>query len=199
MDQNSPGPSRANGRVALACVAGVAGMVGAAYASVPLYQLFCQVTGYGGTTKRVESVAVTPIDRTMTVRFDANVGGGLPLSFTPQMRSVQVRVGDVVTIDYVAENRGSEPVTATAVFNVAPFETGSYFSKLQCFCFTEQTFAPGEKRSMPVVFYVDPAIDADEEMRFIKNITLSYTFYPALKTTRPVAEAPLATGRTGKL
>lgn len=199
MDQNSPGPGRANGRVALACVAGVASMVGAAYASVPLYQLFCQVTGYGGTTKRVESIAVVPIDRPMTVRFDANVGGGLPLSFTPQMRSVRVQVGQVVTIDYLAENRGSEPVTATAVFNVAPFETGSYFSKLQCFCFTEQTFAPGEKRSLPVVFYVDPAISEDTDMNSIKNITLSYTFYPALKTTRPVAEAPAPAGQTGKL
>lgn len=189
MTEEPAAPNRANGRVALACVAGVVAMVGAAYAAVPLYQLFCQVTGYGGTTRRVESAAVTPIARPMTVRFDANVGGGLPLTFTPAIRTVTVKVGEIVTIDYVAQNRGSEPVTATAVFNVAPFETGAYFSKLQCFCFTEQTFAPGEKRLMPVVFYVDPAIDEEETLRFVKNITLSYTFYPALKTTRPLAAA----------
>lgn len=181
----------ANLRLAGICLMFAGGMVGAAYASVPLYEMFCKVTGYGGTTQRVESAAVTPIDRTVTVRFDANVRSGLPWSFTPKQRSVTLRVGEVAEIAYVVENLSDEETVGTSTFNVTPMSTGSYFSKITCFCFTEQRLKPGERLEMPVVFYVDPAIADDHELDSVKEITLSYSFFPVKEPSRPVAAAPV--------
>ena len=180
----------ANLRVAAYCLVFAGTMAGAAYASVPLYELFCRVTGYGGTTQRVESAAVKPIDRTVTVRFDANVRSGLPWSFTPVQRSVTLRVGEVAEVAYVVENLSDEETVGTSTFNVTPMSTGSYFNKITCFCFTEQRLKPGERLEMPVVFYVDPAIADDPELDSVKEITLSYSFFPVKEPSRPVAAAP---------
>jgi len=160
------------------CVVAVAGMVGASFAAVPLYALICQVTGIAGTTQRAEGAPDAAIDRTVTVRFDANVGNGLGWSFRPLTRSVAVKVGEVGEALYVAENRTDRTITGTAVFNVTPFEVGPYFNKLACFCFDEQTLKPGERVEMPVTFFIDPAIAEDSDVDYVHSITLSYTFYP---------------------
>lgn len=180
----------ANLRVAAYCLTFAGVMAGAAYAAVPLYDLFCKVTGYGGTTQRVESAAVTPIDRMVTVRFDANVRSGLPWSFTPLQRQVTLRVGEVAEIAYVVENLSDHETVGTSTFNVTPMATGAYFAKITCFCFTEQRLKPGERLEMPVVFYVDPAIADEPELDSVKEITLSYSFFPVKEPSRPVAAAP---------
>ena len=169
---------RRMGLTAGACVVFVGAMVGMAYAAVPLYELFCQVTGIGGTTQRADAAPEAVIDREVTVRFDANVGNGLGWSFRPLTRSVTVKVGEGGEALYVAENRTDRPMTGTAVFNVAPFGVGSYFNKIACFCFDEQTLQPGERVEMPVTFFVDPAIATDSDVEHVRSITLSYTFYP---------------------
>jgi len=160
---------------------GVAGgMVGLAFASVPLYRLFCQVTGYGGTPN-TENVAVPAgeSDHIVTVRFDANVNSALPWRFKPGQREVRVRLGEETLIYYTAVNLSDAPITGTATFNVTPYKAAQYFSKIECFCFTEQTLAPGEEVAMPVTFYVDPELLDDVDARDVKMITLSYTFYRA--------------------
>jgi cytochrome c oxidase assembly protein subunit 11 len=175
-----------NGAILVACLVFVGGMVGAAYASVPLYRLFCQVTGYNGTTQRVEQYSDTILDTTMRVTFDANTSSGLNWDFKPVNRSVEPKIGETVQISYQATNHSPEPVTGTAVFNVTPMEAGAYFNKVQCFCFTETTLQPGQTLDMPVVFFINPEIVKAEETRNIKNITLSYTFYPS-QGAKPVA------------
>ncbi len=161
----------------------VGGMVGLSFASVPLYKLFCQVTGYGGTPN-TESVAVPAAvsDHVVTVRFDANVNSALPWRFKPGQREVRVRLGEEALIHYTAMNISDAPITGTATFNVTPYKAAQYFSKIECFCFTEQRLAPGEEVAMPVTFYVDPALLDDVDARDVKMITLSYTFYPADET-----------------
>ena len=157
-------------------------MIGLVAASVPLYQIFCQVTGYGGTTQRAEAIAnagEAALTREMTVSFNADVNKSLPWSFKPVQRTVKVKVGEEALIYYRAENKGTEPVTGTAVFNVTPFKTAMYFNKIECFCFTEQTLAPGEVVDMPVTFFIDPDIVNDKNQDEIVEMTLSYTFYPA--------------------
>lgn len=185
--------ARKNRRIAVAVVGAVAMMTGAAYAAVPLYELFCQITGYGGTTQRADAPTGTILDRTVTVRFDGNVNSNLPWSFGPQQRSITLRMGESRQTAYVAQNRSAAPTVGTSVFNVTPFEAGIYFNKLECFCFTEQPLAPGESVEMPVVFFIDPAMDEDPNMKHIKEITLSYTFFPAKGPETPVAAAPAAT------
>ncbi|WP_186397721.1 cytochrome c oxidase assembly protein [Stappia sp. TSB10GB4] len=185
--------ARKNRRIAVAVVGAVAMMTGAAYAAVPLYELFCQVTGYGGTTQRADAPTGTIIDRTITVRFDGNVNSALPWSFGPQQRSITLRMGESRQTAYVATNRSAAPTVGTSVFNVTPFEAGIYFNKLECFCFTEQPLAAGESVEMPVVFFVDPAMDDDKSLKHVREITLSYTFYPAKGPETPVAAAPAAT------
>ena len=168
---------RRNRTMLFSLLALAGGMIGLAYASVPLYQLFCQVTGYGGTTQRAEAAPGTVLEREVVVRFNADVNSGLPWSFRPNQREVRVKLGETALVSYRAENRGKEPVTGTAVFNVTPEKTGAYFNKIECFCFTEQTLQPGETVDMPIVFFVDPELDQNHELATIKEITLSYTFY----------------------
>jgi cytochrome c oxidase assembly protein subunit 11 len=152
-------------------------MVGAAYAAVPLYNLFCQVTGYGGTTQTADAEAATILDRTVEVRFDASMERGLPWTFEPVEPSMTVRIGETALAFYRATNNSSVPVTGMASYNVTPFKAAPYFSKLECFCFTEQTLQPGESVEMPVLFFVDPLMDESRRMDDVHTITLSYTFF----------------------
>ena len=163
----------------LACI--VASMVGLAYASVPLYKLFCQVTGYGGTTQ-VSEAAVSGVltGHPITVRFDANVNRALAWKFVPVDDPVKLHPGEETVIYYRATNIGSRPSVGTSTFNVTPSKAGSYFMKIECFCFQEQELQPGESIDMPVRFFVDQEIVADENVRDVEEITLSYTFFPAL-------------------
>ena len=154
----------------------VLAMIGAAYAAVPLYQLFCQVTGFGGTTQQASGNAKGIIDRVMTVRFDSNVGSDLAWTVTPAA-PVTDKIGTVETVNYVAKNLTDKPITGQAIFNVVPEQTGIYFNKIECFCFTEQTLQPGEEVLMPVTFFIDPDIAQNGDLDTIRNITLSYTFY----------------------
>ena len=171
--------ARRNGRTALLAALGVVFMVGLAFASVPLYRLFCQVTGFGGTTQMaIGSQAPGPVGRLISVRFDANVSPALGWEFRPVDTTRRVAIGARNIALYRARNTGSTPITGTATFNVSPSQAGAYFVKIQCFCFTEQTLQPGQEVSMPVIFYVDPAILENPDTRDISEITLSYTFYP---------------------
>jgi cytochrome c oxidase assembly protein subunit 11 len=191
-------PRRADLVVAFACGAFVALMVGAAYAAVPLYSWFCRTTGFGGTTQVATSAPVKEIPgRTITVRFDSNVAPGLPWTFEPERRTIDVKLGEVVTVYYSVTNESARMTTAQAGYNVTPPTVGIYFEKINCFCFTQQTMKPGEKRDMAVVFYVDPKLAADSEQDTLKNITLSYTFYPVREPEQPVAEggSPEKSGR----
>ena len=166
--------------IAASCGVFVAGMVGMAYAAVPFYTWFCRTTGFGGTP-RIATEAVSPsqiLDRKMTVRFDANVGAGLPWRFAPEQNSIDVRLGEVVTIYYTVTNLSQQETRAQAAYNIAPTTAGSYFTKINCFCFSEQQLAPGEKREMAVVFYVDPELVKDSDQDDLNTMTLSYTFYP---------------------
>ncbi|MET0597430.1 MAG: cytochrome c oxidase assembly protein [Mesorhizobium sp.] len=169
---------RRNRVVVAACLAFFGGMLGMAFAAVPLYQAFCQLTGYGGTTQRVEQYADRVLDRPITVRFDANVAGGLPWRFQPVQRQVTMKIGETAKIGYRAENVLDTRSAGRASFNVTPELAGAYFNKLECFCFTDTTLEPGEGLDMPVVFYVDPDIADVPELKDLKTITLSYTFFP---------------------
>lgn len=156
------------------------GMVGLSFAAVPFYRWFCQVTGYGGTPRTDARAAPSTIeDRVVTVYFDANVNSKLPWRFRPERREIQARLGETVLAFYTARNDSAAPVTGTATFNVTPHSVGRYFDKIDCFCFTEQTLAPGQETRMPVTFFVDPGIAKDPVTRNVGAITLSYTFYPA--------------------
>lgn len=153
-------------------------MFGLAYASVPLYQLFCQVTGFGGTTQKALVAPEKSFDREITVRFNADIDRDLDWKFAPGEREVKVRVGENRLTHYVAENLENKPTTGHAVYNVVPHKAGIYFSKIQCFCFENQTLAANKKVDMPISFFIDPAILDDPEMNDVHNITLSYTFFP---------------------
>ncbi|TNE59544.1 MAG: cytochrome c oxidase assembly protein [Alphaproteobacteria bacterium] len=164
--------------VALICSVIVVAMVGLSFAAVPLYNMFCRVTGFGGTTQRAVSAPAEIVDRTMNVRFDSTVSQNMPWRFKPLQREVQVNLGESKLVFYRAENLSDHPITGTASFNVTPDRAGYYFTKIQCFCFTEQTLQPGEVVDMPVTFYVDPEAVGDRSMDSVHTITLSYTFYP---------------------
>jgi cytochrome c oxidase assembly protein subunit 11 len=169
-----------NGRTAAIAALLALAMVGLAFASVPLYRLFCQVTGFGGTPLRAEQVdpSIKATGKLISVRFDANVNSALPWQFEPEERTQRVAVGARDMAFYTAKNLSDKPVTGTATFNVTPAQAGQYFTKVQCFCFTEQTLKPGEEVRMPVIFFVDPRILEDKNASRISEITLSYTFYP---------------------
>jgi len=171
--------SSGNTRVALVCAGLIVAMVGLTYASVPLYRLFCQATGYGGTTQRAEVAPIAIGQRHITIRFNADVAKGLGWHFGPVESSVVVVTGEPRTIAYRATNPGKDAVTGTAVYNVTPEKAGAYFNKIACFCFDEQTLKAGETVDMPVQFFVDPAIETDPNARDIDTITLSYTFFKA--------------------
>jgi cytochrome c oxidase assembly protein subunit 11 len=172
-DANNP----RHGRVTLLLVGLVACMTGLAFASVPLYRLFCQVTGYGGVPQRAEQAPGEILDRTIRVRFDANVDPKLPWRFVPVERAVDVKIGETGLAFFKASNSSDKPVTGTAVFNVVPELASRYFTKIECFCFKEQTLAAGASIEMPVTFFVDPKIVEDDDTKNVDEITLSYTFY----------------------
>lgn len=155
-------------------------MLGVGYAAVPLYQIFCQVTGYGGTTQRADAAqaaTVQAVSNQISIRFDSNVNSALPWSFKPEQATDHVSIGARDMAIFLAKNNSSQPVVGTATFNVTPVLAGKYFHKIQCFCFTEQLLKPGQQVRMPVLYYVDPAILEDPETKDIQEITLSYTFY----------------------
>jgi cytochrome c oxidase assembly protein subunit 11 len=174
--------------VAAACGAVVAGMVGMAFASVPLYNWFCRTTGFGGTPQIAAAAPGNVLDRRILVRFDANVSAGMPWRFEPEQPAIEVRIGDVVTVNYRATNLSGQPTIGQASYNVSPPTVGAYFTKINCFCFTEQRLAPGETRDMPVVFFVDPEIVKDAEQDGLASITLSYTMYPVRPAEPPRVE-----------
>jgi cytochrome c oxidase assembly protein subunit 11 len=186
-----------NRRTALALFAVVGGMVGLSYASVPLYQLFCQVTGYGGTTQvsdaTTRAVPAAMQGKTVTIAFDANVARDLNWDFRPEQRRVTLHAGEQALAFYSAKNEESTPVTGTASFNVTPHKAGIYFTKIECFCFTEQTLQAGQQVDMPVQFYVDPEFFTDPNTKDVREIVLSYTFHraadavPAVQKTSAVA------------
>jgi cytochrome c oxidase assembly protein subunit 11 len=183
--------------VAAACGGVVGVMVALSFAAVPLYDWFCRTTGFGGTTQVSRAAPAEVIGRTITVRFDANVGPGLPWKFEPEVTTMQVKIGEVVTVNYRATNLVARETVGIAAYNVAPLNIGAYFQKINCFCFTDQRLKPGEKAEMTVVFYVDPAIVKDREQDDLNNITLSYTFFPVREPPRAVSvnAAPPAPGR----
>lgn len=169
---------RRHRKVALLLSALVVGMVGMAYAAVPLYDLFCRVTGYGGTTNTAEVAPAAAIDRSMTIRFDSNINRGLDWEFKPVELSQEIKVGETGLAFYQARNLSDETLVGTATYNVTPQSAGYYFNKIDCFCFTEQVLRPGEVVDMPVTYFVDPEIEDDKNLDHVTTITLSYTFYP---------------------
>lgn len=175
-------------KVAAAAFAFGASMFGAAYAAVPLYDMFCRLTGFGGVTMRAERPADRVIDHPVDIRFDANIGPGLPWRFQVDTARQTIRAGETHTMTYKVTNQSRETVTGMATYNVAPAETGRYFNKLECFCFTEQTLAPGETREFSVVYFVDPAIADDPDAKKANTITLSYTFFRQAQPQRPLAQ-----------
>lgn len=169
---------RQHRKVALLLSALVVGMVGMAYAAVPLYDLFCRVTGYGGTTNTADVAPAAAIDRSMTIRFDSNINRGLDWEFKPVELSQEIKVGESGLAFYQARNLSNETLVGTATYNVTPQSAGYYFNKIDCFCFTEQVLRPGEVVDMPVTYFVDPEIEDDKNLDHVTTITLSYTFYP---------------------
>jgi cytochrome c oxidase assembly protein subunit 11 len=201
------GKSTLHGRhraVAVWCAVLVAAMVGAAYASVPLYRLFCQVTGFDGTPRVATKPSDTVLDKAITVRFDANVAPGLPWRFEPVQTTAKVRIGENALAFYRATNTSDRPVRGMATFNVLPEQVAPFFNKLQCFCFTEQVLQPGESLEMPVSFFVDPQIASDKDAHAVTHVTLSYTFYPVAAPKPGVAgkdggpATPEAVSRNGQ-
>jgi cytochrome c oxidase assembly protein subunit 11 len=188
------GSRRAKATTALLACGAIGGMLGLTAASVPLYRLFCQATGYGGTTQVAKAAPAAPRAQTITVRFDAEVDPALPWQFEPAQREVVVRLGEQHLAYYHARNRSARPIVGQAVYNVTPDKAGAYFDKIACFCFSEQVLQPGEEVDMPVSFFVDSAILDDPNARDVKTITLSYTFF---KVDRPQRAAQgVVTGST---
>jgi cytochrome c oxidase assembly protein subunit 11 len=173
--------------VALSLAALVAGMIGMSFASVPLYRLFCQVTGYGGVPQRADKAPGEVLDRTIKIRFDGNVDGSLPWTFAPVQQTMDVKIGETALAFFKASNNSSTPVTGRAIFNVSPELAGRYFTKIECFCFKQQTLEAGQAVEMPVTFFVDPKIVDDDDTKNITEITLSYTFYRSNEPPSPAA------------
>ena len=182
-------PKRRHSILALSLVGLVAGMVGLSFASVPLYRVFCQVTGYGGVPQRAEKAPGEVLDRTVTIRFDGNVDRSLPWTFAPVQQTMDVKIGETALAFFKASNNSSGPVSGRAIFNVSPELAGRYFTKIECFCFKQQTLAAGQTVDMPVTFFVDPKFVDDEDTKDISEITLSYTFYRSDGANPPAASA----------
>ena len=189
--------ARRNARIAVICAAVFAGMVGAAYASVPLYRAFCQLTGFDGTVRKAEAAPTQVLDRTLTIRFDANVRN-LPWEFRPDQVSQEVKIGETGLAFFRVTNNGKTPITGRATYGVLPEGAGPYFQKLECFCFTEQTVQPGATMEFPVVYFVDPRYATDPNSRGGQEITLSYTFFPA-EDQLAQAPSPLGEAASGRL
>lgn len=180
--------ARGNRRTGLIAGGVAVAMLGLAYASVPLYRLFCQVTGFGGATIRVDENAAPKVaDKLIKVRFDANVAPGLAWTFKPLQTQATIRIGERKMAFYQATNLTDKPITGMATYNVSPDTAGGYFMKIHCFCFDQQTLQPGETVDMPVSYYIDPAILEDASARRIDEITLSYTFFPQEEETNKTA------------
>ena len=186
-DTTSDGMERANRRGAWAVTAVVFGMLGLSFAAVPLYDLFCRTTGFGGTPMVAREAAKSIGTKTYTVRFDVGVSAGLNWQFDSERASIEVKPGQVTTVHYTVRNTGPQDSTGIASFNVLPEVTGGYFNKLECFCFTEQTLKPGESREETVVFFLDPEIEKDKALSHVDTITLSYTFHTAKTPSKPIA------------
>ncbi|MFN3625131.1 MAG: cytochrome c oxidase assembly protein [Hyphomicrobium sp.] len=182
--------------VALICSVLVLAMAGLSFAAVPLYRLYCQVTGYQGTTQRAEKASGVVLDRTVKVHFDANVAANLPWKFEPVQSSLDVKVGENTLAYFKATNTSDKATVGTAVFNVTPDAVGPHFNKVQCFCFTEQRLEPGQSVEMPVSFFVDPAFATDEETSALSELTLSYSFYPVAEPKK--VEGQASVGSAGK-
>ena len=190
----SPWRLRRHRRLAFGLVAGVAAMIGLTYASVPLYKMFCRVTGYGGYVQRADHAPAATAQRIVTVRFNADVNGGLPWLFQPAQREVRLRVGETGMAYFRAQNLAGRRVAGQAAFNVTPDKAGVYFNKIACFCFNEQTLEPGQSVEMPVTFFVDPALASDPRMADVTTITLSYTFFRARDDGAQTSELPKPAG-----
>jgi cytochrome c oxidase assembly protein subunit 11 len=181
--------------VALSCGMFAASMAGMAYAAVPLYRWFCQTTGFGGTTQQAKTVPGEVLARTLAIRFDTNVVGGLPWKFAPERRTLDVKLGEVATVLFTISNESARETVGQASYNVTPPTIGLYFSKINCFCFSEQKLRPGEVRELTVVFFVDPALAQDPEDDSLNTITLSYTMHPV----RPADNLATVGARVGRL
>ena len=168
---------KSNKSIVMLCGGLTLGMLAMSFAAVPLYQIFCQVTGYGGTIQRAEYTTGQILDKKIRVRFDANISNALDWSFEPTVEAINVNIGEQVTVNYRAKNISSDESSGTATFNVSPHQAGYYFNKIECFCFTQQTLKAGEEVIMPVTFFVDPDIINDETTKNLDDITLSYTFF----------------------
>ena len=182
--------------IAAVCGAVAAGMVGASFAAIPLYNMFCRATGFAGTTQVSRIAPKHELARELTIRFDSNVMPGLPWIFIPEQNAIKLHIGEVATVHYKVINEAARTITAQAAYNVSPPTVGGYFTKINCFCFTQQTMKPGETREMTVVFYVDPSIVKDHDQDDLNTITLSYTFYRQAEPAAPVADA---SGKNSKL
>ena len=194
----APAPRAGTGRTAFLCAGVAAGMVGLAYASVPLYDAFCKATGYDGTPRQgpALSAAAAQADDAMIVHFDTNVAPGLSWRFAPEVPQVKAKLGETTTVFFRVRNTGATPSTGVATFNVQPGLMGGYFVKIACFCFNEQTLQPGESLDVPVVFYIDPAVRTDSNTAALAETTLSYTYF-ASKNGQPVTAAVATTGGAG--
>jgi cytochrome c oxidase assembly protein subunit 11 len=192
MTEPAPAPEKRNRRVMIAAAAVPLAMFGAAYAAVPLYELFCQVTGFGGTTRIAEQAASRVLEREVTIRFDANTADGINWAFRAEQPEIRIKVGENALAFYRVTNTSDRPVTAVATYNVTPHKAGQYFMKLECFCFQDKTLQPGETAELPVIFYVDPAIAEDPQRDDVKTITLSYTFFAKGEERMDLAALPQA-------
>ena len=197
-DKRDGGPpkGRRHAAVAAICAVIVVSMTGLSFAAVPLYRLYCQVTGYQGTTQRADKGSDVVLNRTVTVFFDSNVAAELPWTFAPVQRKLEVKVGENALAFYRATNNSDHAITGTAVFNVTPDAVGLHFNKVQCFCFTEQRLEPGQTLDMAVSFFVDPGFVTDEDTKNISEMTLSYAFYPVSEPQKKLGQA--AVGGTGR-
>lgn len=195
----SKAPKRNNLVVLFSCLAFVAGMVGMSFAAVPLYSVFCKVTGFNGTTRQVDQVSNVILDQRIRVEFDTNTAGDLPWTFQAVSKPVEPRIGETATAIFRVTNRSEKEIDGQAVFNVTPMVAGAYFNKLECFCFSDTRLKPGETRDMPVVFYVDPDIVKAPETKDMKVLTLSYTFYRSDKVAPVSADTSRGVEETKKL
>ena len=192
------GEKKSNISALTLCLGLTFGMLCMSYAAVPLYEIFCQVTGYAGTTQRADDSTGVVLNREITVRFNANTSTDLDWDFKPKQRSITLKVGDKAQALYQATNTGSDTSFGTATFNVSPGAAGVYFNKIECFCFTEQELAAGQSVDMPVLFFIDPEIVNDPLLKDAKTITLSYTFFPDENAEREVSQSPPTSIEGGK-